>query len=69
VVKVSSRPIVYGSELDDLPVASRPDCLQHKPRVVFLVGAVQVYDRYVVAVGVNDSACALLNLTREQLYL
>ena len=69
VVATSKRPIVYGSELDNLTGAERAKCPQYKRQVVFPGGAVERDGEFWVSVGVNDSACAILRIKPEQLNL
>lgn len=72
VVAVSSKPIVYGSEIDRLKKAQWEVCPQYKRQVVFPGGAVSSHvsnDGYVVAVGVNDSSCELLLIKDDDLHL
>ena len=68
-VAVSSRPIVFGSEVDGLLREDRSKCRQYKGRVVFPGGAVERHGEFILAVGINDSACALLRISPESLNL
>lgn len=67
VLRVSKRPIIFGSELDDLKVKQRPH--HHKPNVVFPGGAVARPWGWTLAVGTNDSACLLAKITPKELNL
>lgn len=69
VSAVSARPIVYGSEIDDLPVSQRGDCPQYKGRVIFPGGAVEHDGHFLVAAGCNDSAVVILKIKPDQLNL
>ncbi len=69
VVAVGKKPIAYGSELDNLKSAERSKCVQYKRNVVFPGGAVARNGEFLVSVGVNDSACAILRIKPEQLNL
>ena len=68
-VTVSRRPIIYGSEIDSLKVAERKACHHWKANVVFPCGLVKDGENIVLALGVNDSACCLARLTRNDLNL
>ena len=63
-VAVSKRPLVYGSEAGGMP-----DLFHFKPRVVFPGGAIARDGHFIVAVGVNDSQCALLKIEPKSLNL
>jgi hypothetical protein len=63
-VAVSKRPIVFGSES-----GGSPDLFHFKPRVVFPGGAIARDGHFIVAVGVNDSQCALLKISLKELNL
>lgn len=67
VLKVSSRPILYGSEIDDLKVRERPH--HWKANVIFPGGVIQRDDYFILAVGVNDSGCLLVKVPPEKLNL
>ena len=66
---ISRTPILRGSELDSLEAADRKKCYHWKPNVVFPLGAIQHPDGWVLSVGVNDSACALVTLKESDLNL
>ena len=68
-VVASKRPIAYGSELDNLTGDERRKCIQYKRQVVFPGGAVAHDGEFLVSVGVNDSACAILRIKPDQLNL
>lgn len=68
-VAVSRKPIVYGSELDLLTGDERRKCIQYKRQVVFPGGAVFHEGEFLVSVGINDSACAILRIKPDQLNL
>lgn len=67
VLRVSSRPVIYGSEVDDIKVKDRPP--HWKANVVFPGSAIFSHDKIVLAVGVNDAACKLCTLDIESLNL
>jgi len=69
VEAISKKPVVYGSELDQIPVSERSKCHQYKPRVVFPGGCVEHDSKLWVSVGINDSACSVLKLSHDQLHL
>jgi hypothetical protein len=67
VSAIGSRPILYGSEIDDLRVKDRP--FHWKANVVIPGGAIEDKDGWLLAVGVNDSACAVVRVTEKDLRL
>lgn len=67
VIRVSKKPILYGSEVDDLKVKERPP--HWKANVVFPGGAFKDNGNYCLAVGINDSACMLAKITEKELNL
>lgn len=69
VVRVSRRPIVYASEIDDYTVAERAANPFWKTKIVFEGGAVARKDYWLVSVGINDSACLLLKVRPKDLNL
>ncbi len=66
VKTVSKRPIIYGSELDDLKIKERP--AHWKRNVIFPGGAVATNGHFTVSVGINDASCALVKLTEKELH-
>jgi predicted GH43/DUF377 family glycosyl hydrolase len=66
-VRTSARPILYGSEIDDLKLKERPH--HWKQNVVFPCGVIERDGHWVVSVGVNDSACLLVKITPDKLNL
>lgn len=69
VVKVSSRPILYGSELDDLTPDERRACFHRKPSVVFPAGIIPMKDHWLLSCGVNDCQSVILKIYPSQLHL
>ena len=69
VVRVSRKPILYGSEIDDLKVEQRKACVHWKANVVFPGGAVARDGYWLLSVGVNDSACVIAKVKPETLNL
>ncbi len=67
VTAMSKKPLLYGSEISDLPVSSRPP--HFKPRVVFPGGCVQHGNTLLVAAGVNDSEVAILKFDDSRIGL
>jgi len=67
VLRVSKRPILFGSEIDNLKVRDRP--FHWKANVVFPGGIAVLENGFAVSVGVNDSACLLVKITPEMLKL
>ena len=69
VLAVSKKPILYGSEIDNLTSADRKACRHWKATVVFPCGAVVAKDTFILAAGINDASCALLRIKPEMLNL
>ncbi len=71
VVAVSKKPILYGSrKLDNsLTKEQRSQCIHRKQNVVFPGGAVKSDGKFLLAVGVNDSACAIVKVEPKDLQL
>lgn len=67
VLRVSNKPVLYGSEVDDIKVKDRPP--HWKPNVVFPGGAIYSHDKIILAVGVNDASCKLCTLEVTDLNL
>lgn len=67
VKRISRRPIIYGSEIDNIPVRHRP--FHWKGAVVFPGGAIPDNGFWTVSVGVNDSSCSLVKITPKMLNL
>lgn len=68
-VKVSSRPILYGSEVDDYKVKERMAIRHWKRSVIFPGGAIEYKDGYLLAAGINDAAVGLIKLSKSDLNL
>lgn len=66
-VRVSRKPILFGSEIDDLRVKERPK--HWKANVVFPGGVVKRGNGWLVAVGINDSDCLIAKIKPEDLHL
>ncbi len=66
-IRVSCKPILYGSEICRLKVKERP--FHWKSNVVFPGGAVVRGDHIVLAVGTNDSCIELCKLDEKALNL
>lgn len=69
VVRVSRKPILYGSEDDNLGIHDRTACLHYKPNVVFPCGLVARNDHWLLSVGVNDSGCEICKVRESNLNL
>jgi hypothetical protein len=68
--ELSSRPILYGSELSDLTPTEMQSCKHYKGNVVFCSGAIAMDDgSFVLSVGINDCQTALLRVTENDLHL
>lgn len=63
VLAVSKKPIIYGSE------SPRYDVFHFKPNVVFPGGVMADGDSFLLALGINDAACAIVRIKPEQLNL
>ncbi len=69
VLRVSSKPILWGSETDSLTREQRAACRHRKPNVVFPGGVVERDNHWLLSVGVNDAACAIVKVKPENLNL
>jgi predicted GH43/DUF377 family glycosyl hydrolase len=69
VIKVSSKPVVVGSESCELNQAESAACVHYKQKVVFPGGCVESSGGWLVSCGVNDSQCVVLNVTEKELNL
>lgn len=69
VVAVASKPMIFGSEIDGLNSAQRKVCHHWKANVAFPCGAVADGENLVIAVGINDAACAVVRVKDSQLHL
>ena len=67
--QISKLQILRGSELDGLTADERKKCYHWKPNVVFPLGAIEYKDGWLLSVGINDSACALVTLKESDLNL
>lgn len=67
LLRVSKKPIIYGSEIDDLRVSQRP--FHWKANVVFPGGATVQRYGWCLSLGLNDSACLLAKIRPENLNL
>lgn len=68
-IRVSRKPIIYGSEVDDLTKDDRKACFHWKPQVVFPGTAVERPGCWWLSCGVNDSACVIAVIKPENLNL
>ncbi len=67
VLAVSDRPLVYGSEIDNVRVKDRPP--HWKGNVVFPSGAIARDGYFFVSAGTNDSSCEILKILPDDLRL
>lgn len=67
IVQVSKKPVIYGSEDDQLTDEERKVCIQYKRKVVFPGGAVESDGYWLLALGMNDSACVIAKIRSSQL--
>lgn len=66
-IRTSRKPIIYGSEVDNLTKDQRKACSHWKPQVVFPGTAIQRDGCWWLSLGVNDSACVIAVIKPEQL--
>ena len=69
VVRVSRRPVLFGSEADNLTPEQRKACPHWKPNVVFPGGIVVRDGYFLLSCGINDSASAIVKITPSMLNL
>lgn len=69
VLKISTEPIIHGSESDDLSVLERSSCLHWKSNVVFPSGCVRTNDGIFLSIGINDCISAIAKLSYFDLHL
>lgn len=69
VVDISKEPVIWGSEEDELAVMERSSAFHFKAKVVFPAGCIEAPDGWLLSVGVNDSACAIVKLREKDLNL
>lgn len=63
IVAVSKRPILVGNE------QYFHGSKFWKPNVAICYGAIALDNLFLISIGINDSACGVMSVTREQLYL
>lgn len=68
-IAISRKPVLYGSESDNFKSAERKAIHHWKESVAFPTGAIVDGDNFILAVGVNDCACALVRIKPEMLNL
>ena len=69
VLKVSSKPILRGSEVDHLSETEKSGCHHHKPNCVLPYGCVVDGDKFFVSVGCNDSSSIIVTVREKDLNL
>lgn len=69
VLRVSKKPILFGSEIDDLPLEERARCHHWKSGVVFPGGAIARNGEFWLSLGINDSAVAIARIPPSRLHL
>lgn len=67
IVAITQKPVLCGSEADDLTDTERGACFHHKANVVFEGGAIANGDGYILSVGVNDSQSMLAVVNKSKL--
>lgn len=65
----TKEPLLRGPDYDDLTATARASCWHYKSKVVFPLGACETPGGYMLSVGINDSACAIVKLTSKGLGL
>jgi len=66
---ISRKPILRGSELDDLSQTEASSCMHRKSNVVFPAGAIATKTGWMLSVGINDCLCGLVNIEEKDLNL
>lgn len=69
IISIAEKPLLEGTEVDDLSQTERFSCHHHKQRVVIPYGAIETPTSFLVACGVNDSQCGLVKVKKEDLKL
>lgn len=69
IVAVSKRPILKGSEHDDMGATDKASCSHYKPNVVFPTGAIQRDNKFYLSVGINDALCGVVMIEEKDLNL
>jgi len=69
VAGYTKEPLLWGSDQDDLTPTQKASCPQWKAKVVFPCGAVPVENGFLLSVGVNDAACAIVKINAKDLKL
>lgn len=68
-ISLTQRPIITGSEVDELSSIERASCHHLKGQVVFPMGAVRDGKDFLVSYGVNDAACNIARISEGALKL
>ena len=69
VIAISSKPILRGSEMDDLTPEQKSACSHFKPKIVFPTGAIEHDGGWVLSIGCNDAQSLLMKIKPENLNL
>ena len=69
IVKVSRKPILKGSEHDEMSPSESGSCRHYKQNVVFPCGAIEHKGGWILSVGINDAACGLVKIEEKDLNL
>lgn len=69
ITAISDKPIITGSEDDDLSAMHRASCIHHKKSVVFPMGALVDNGTFLLSLGINDCECAIARLQADDLHL
>lgn len=69
ILKVSHKPVMRGSEKDELSTIERSSCLHWKGNVVFPCGIVRKNESIYLSVGINDCIPAIAKLNYFSLNL
>lgn len=69
VLRVSKKPILYGSEMDILDADQRKVCFHRKRNVAFPCGAIQHEGGFLLSLGANDCSVVLSKVGVNDLHL
>ena len=68
-VALSRKPVLYGSEVDDLQPAERKTVTAYFPKVVFPLGLVARPGHWLLSLGVNHCECVIAKISPKDLHL
>jgi predicted GH43/DUF377 family glycosyl hydrolase len=67
-IRVSKRPVIFGSEIDSLKPAERKACFHFKRNVAIGYGLIEHEGGLLASIGINDSSILLAKLKTEALF-